>query len=595
MYHRSLWRIITVSFMVALFTFAIPLAANSNIQLKFDHNYTYSEMVSYLKAVSKAYPNITQLHKIGESYLGKDLLVLGITNHATGKDLEKPGYWIDGNLHSSEVFGAAICLKTIETLVAKYGNDPFITNLVDTRTIYIMPKLNPDGSDHYLTKPDGMRSSVRPHDSDSDGLLDEDPPEDLPGDRYITQIRVRDELGPMKTSPEDPRLLVPRKEDEKGEWRVYTEGIDNDKDGKFNEDGVGGLDINRNWPAYWQQEYVQSGSGPYALSEPETQAVAEFLHSHRNVSGILNYHMSGDFVFRPPCKPDFDPVTGEQLRFPPEDEAIYQVFGKKYSELINNQEVVVSYYSRNAPPPRYNALFGMFYDWGLTHYGAISWVPEVGRYPCDYDKDGRITEMERLKWNDTEMGGKIFVEWKSYNHPQLGKVEIGGFIGKLYNPTYKAYINLMCNPGPIYEDFLVKHTKWNLYLVSMSPHVKIIDIKTTPGDAGYYKIVASIQNQGFLPTHVTQYAISNKTAKTVKATISLKGANLVVGMEKVDLGHLPGISPAGRSRFARGQSSSSVKEVEWMVKTTGKAAPNVVIKAISEKGGTDTKKLTLKK
>jgi len=122
-----------------------------------------------------------------------------------------------------------------------------------------------------------MRSSVRPHDSDRDGLEDEDPGEDLNGDGYITQMRVKTELGGMKTSQEDPRLMDRRAEEEKGEWQVYSEGIDNDMDGRYNEDGVGGLDINRNWPSKWQQEYVQRGSGRYPLSEPETRAVAEFL------------------------------------------------------------------------------------------------------------------------------------------------------------------------------------------------------------------------------------------------------------------------------------------------------------------------------
>jgi len=235
-------------------------------ELKFDHNHTYGEVVAYLHNMVKAFPKLARVHNIGKSYLGKDLLVLEITNQDTGKGLEKPGYWIDGNLHAGEVMGTEVCLKTIHTLITQHGQDPFITNLVDTRTVYIMPKLNPDGSDHYLTKPDGMRSSVRPHDSDHDGLLDEDPPEDLIGDNNITQMRVRDETGPWKTSPDDPRLMVRRKEEEKGEWRVYSEGIDNDKDGRYNEDGVGGLDINRNWPARWQQEYLQRGAGRYPLS-----------------------------------------------------------------------------------------------------------------------------------------------------------------------------------------------------------------------------------------------------------------------------------------------------------------------------------------
>lgn len=572
--------IIFVAFLVIAFA---PSSRSNQLlayELNFNRNHLYEEVVAYLKWVTKTYPNITRLHNIGKSYLGKDLLVLEITNQTNGKASEKPGYWIDGNLHSSEVMGAEVCLKQIETMVTQYGKDPFITHIVDTRTTYIMPKLNPDGSDYYLTKPDGMRSSVRPYDDDGDSSLDEDPPEDLNGDGCITQIRIKDETGPWRTSPEDPRLMIRAKEDEKGEWRVYREGIDSDGDSRFNEDGVGGLDLNRNWPAQWHQEYVQRGAGPYPLSEPETRAVADFILSHPNFTGIINHHMSGNFVYRPPCNLVFDPVTGKQEEFFPEDEAIYQVFGKKYSEIINNQPVRKVY--GRGETPGYGAIWGVMIDWAYYQYGVFSWVPEMGslHHFCDDDKDRNVTEMERLRWNDKEMGGRIFVDWKPYDHPQLGQVEIGGFIPKLWDPVHKRYTNLMTLPHPFYFDLLEKHTKWNLYLISMSPLVRIVDVKVTPGEAGYFKIAADIQNRGYLPTNVTQQAIHNQTAKTVNAIIALKGATLVMGKEKVDLGHLPG-------------DRSLPVNVEWMVKTTGKKPAEAIIKAVSEKGGTDTKKISL--
>lgn len=577
-----------VSFSALLLVFAVHSgeSAAKSPELKFDHNHTFSEVAAYLDSVTKAYPKITKLHNIGKSYLGKDLLVLEITNHTNGEALEKPGYWIDGNLHSSEVMGAEVCLKTIDTLVTQYGKDPFITDLVDTRTVYIMPKLNPDGSDHYLTKPDGMRSSVRPHDADRDGLLDEDPPEDLNGDGNITMMRIKDEQGPMKTSSEDSRLMVRRTEEEKGEWRIYSEGIDNDKDGRFNEDGVGGLDINRNWPSRWQQEWIQRGAGPYPLSEPETRAVAEFLFSHSNVTGLINHHMAGNFVYRPPTNRNYDPITGEEVEMNRQDEAFFQVFGNKYREIINKQPVrkVLG----RGGPPREGAIWGVMIGWAYDHLGVFSWVPEMGSLNpyCDYDKSGRVTEFERLRWNDEELGGKIFVGWTPYDHPQLGKVEIGGFVRKLYDPKSKTYTNLMCYPGPVFEDFLTKHTEWNLYLASRSPSVRISGVKVSSFEAGFFKVTAKIQNQGFLPTNVTQQAVRNRTAKTVKATITLNGAKLIMGKENVDLGHLPGHTV---------RSSSPVQTVEWMVQASGKKAPTAVIKAVSEKGGTHTIEITLKK
>ncbi len=585
MFREGIW-------LSALFVFSVlvlignPQAVNAQIpELKFDHNHTLQEVVDYLNGMVNAYPKLARIHTIGKSYLSKDLLVMAISNRDTGKCKDKPAFWFDGNLHASEVMGAEVCLRTIHTLLTQYGKDPAITSLLDTRTLYIMPKLNPDGSDHYLTKPDSMRSSVRPHDSDRDGLMDEDPAEDLNGDGHITQMRVRDETGPWKTSSDDPRLMARRKEEETGEWKVYSEGIDNDKDGRYNEDGVGGLDINRNWPSRWQQEYLQRGSGRYPLSEPETRAVAEFLLAHRNVTGVVNHHMSGNFLYIPPTNRNFNPITGEETEVPPEDKAYFEIFGQKYTEIINNQPV------RNVlgrgEPPRQGAIWGVMIGWAYDHYGVYSYVPEMGSLApfCDYDKDNRVSEQEMLRWNDEKLEGKIFIDWKSYDHPQLGKVEIGGFIRKIYDPKYKSYTNLMCFPSPEFEDFLEKHTKWNLYLAAQSPLVRINEVKIHREEAGYVKITAGIQNQGFLPTNITQQAIINETAKTVEAMISLTGARMVMGKEKVDLGHLPGHTSL---------DPSPVQTVEWMVKITDQGTPKATITVVSEKGGIHSKEIQLK-
>jgi len=573
------WPRFAAAFSVALLLAitATPTSAQ-RADISFDHNHTFSEVADYLNAVVRAYPSITKLHNIGKSYEGRDLLVLEITNQGNGDGLSKPGFWMDGNLHASEVMGAEVCLKNIDTLVKGYGNDSSITDLVDTRTMYIMPKLNPDGSDYYLHNPDGMRSSVRPHDGDRDGALDDDPPEDLDGDGYILQMRVRDETGPMKTSSDDPRLMVGVEAGEMGEWRTYSEGIDNDGDGRFNEDGVGGLDINRNWPGQWQQEHIQSGAGPYPLSEPETRAVAEFLLSHRNVTGIINHHMAGNFVYRVPTATHFDPVTGEEQPMSQQDLGVLNFFGAKYTELINGQNVTPVF--GRGGPPRYGAIWGVMIGWGYDHYGVPSWVPEMGSYApfCDYDEDGNATEMERLRWNDTEMDGEIFVDWKPFNHPQLGEVEIGGWVGKVYDPSRGTYTNTMTTPGPVFEEFLAEHSSWNNWMASMSPLVRVTDVSAERVEAGIYKITAKVQNQGYLPTNVTDQAISNRTAKTVKVTITVRPGEVVFGDETVDIGHLQG-------------NRSLPETVEWMVRSGGGGMPRVMVTAVSEKGGTHQRAL----
>lgn len=585
---KKLWQIFPLTFLLLLYVVSFPGANAQPPELKFDHIHTYGEVAAYLQAAVTSYPKLAKLHKIGKSFLGKDLLVLEITNHATGPALEKPGYWIDGNMHSGEVFGGESCLNTIHTLISQYGKDPLITNIVDTRTFYIMPKLNPDGSDHAITKPDAMRSVVRPFDDDEDGQMDEDPSEDLNGDGYITMMRVKDENGPMRTSPDDPRLMVPASQGTdpskwKGEWRVFGEGVDNDKDGRFNEDGVGGIDINRNFPDQWQPSPISAFPGPYPLSEQESRAVADFLLTLRNLTGSINYHMTGNVAVFPPSNLHSDPMTGDKVLQPYEDELMYKRLGQKCVELNDTVKVQVFKIHGASPATWHGSIWGVYVDWIYYRLGIFSWIFEFGINPGAkeiFPSSGR--EIDRLRWSDENMGGKLFVNWQPYDHPQLGKVEIGGFLGKIYDPKYKTYTSVQCLPGPGYDKLLVNHTKWHLFLISQSPLVRITDLKVIPGESDYFTIKASIQNKGVLPTYVTKQALVGELAKTVKASISLTGASLVGGQEKADVGHLEGY-PA------------SAKNVEWVVKATGKGKPSVVVKAVSEKGGTDTKEVVLKK
>jgi hypothetical protein len=554
-------------------------------ELKFDHIHTFKEVASYLQKIQERYSEIAALHTIGESYLGKDLLVLEITNRSTGPGLEKPGLFIDGNLHSDEVFGGEVCLSTIQTLVTGYGVDPLVTELVDTRVYYIMPKLNPDGSDHAITKPDGLRSVVRPFDDDDDGLDDEDPPEDLNGDGYITRMRVREMNGPQKTSSEDPRLMVPAQQgsepgDWNGEWRVYTEGIDNDGDGRFNEDGVGGIDINRNFPEQWQPAPISFNPGSYPLSELESRAVADFLLSRPNLTGLINYHMSGNVVVYPPSNLRTDPITGDVVRQPYEDELTYERLGGKADELIEDVKVQVFKIHGASPATWHGSIWGVYVDWVYYRLGIFAWIFEVGVYPGVTDIFPSYGKpIERLRWSDEHMDGRLFLDWQAFDHPQLGKVEIGGFLNKIYDPRHETYTNVMCLPGPDYEKQLADHTKWHLYLMSQSPLVKIKGVEVTSLAEGLYKVEASVQNDGYLPTHVTQQALGSGTAKTVVASIALEGADVVSGEETIDLGHLPG-------------KSSPPQKPCWVVQARARN-PTAVIRAVSEKGGTDRKKIVL--
>lgn len=153
-------------------------------------------------------------------------------------------------------------------------------------------------------------------------------------------MRVADPSGTMKTSPDDPRLMVPLAQGTdpqswKGEWRVYSEGIDNDGDGRFNEDGVGGIDGNRNFPENWKPDPISTNPGPYPLSEPESRAVVDFHLTLDNLTGAINYHMAGNVAVYPPSNLQLDPLTGDVIRQPFEDGQSYKRLGGKAIELTS--------------------------------------------------------------------------------------------------------------------------------------------------------------------------------------------------------------------------------------------------------------------
>ncbi len=571
---------------------SIPAGVNLDVaevrtpqpEIVFDHIHTYQEVVDYLNAVAEHYPALTELHTIGKSYLGNDLLVLEITNRETGEGSSKPGYFIDGSLHSGEVFGGEVCLHTIQTLLTGYGTVPQITDLLDTRVFYVMPKLNPDGSEYAITMPGGMRSVVRPFDDDGDGVEDEDPSEDLNGDGYITRMRVRDENGSSRTSPEDPRLMERRQvgtdpNEWSGEFRVYSEGIDNDGDGRFNEDGVGGIDINRNFPEQWQPAPVSFNPGPYPLSEVESRAVADFLLSLPNLTGHVNYHMSGNVAVYPPSNLRTDPITGEVVQQPPQDVATYRMLGEKAIEFIDNAEVQVFKIHGASPATSHGSIWGVYVDWVYYRLGIFSWIFEVGIYPGVTDifpSYGK--EIERLRWSDENMDRALFADWEPYEHPQLGAVEIGGFLGKIKDPEYGTYTSVMCLPGPRYETELDNHTKWHLYLAGASPLIRIAELDAEPLEDNFFRIRARVENRGSLPSYVSEQALLGATAKPVRVSVSLRSATLVSGEESVDLGHVA--------------ARTSSEFVEWLVRVSGSEA-TVVLEAVSEKGGEDTRTLRL--
>jgi murein tripeptide amidase MpaA len=573
---------IGASFVVLFLLFiSLHLSGQEEGTIKIDwtHYHNHAETTAILKNFGEEYKDLCKLYSIGKSFQGKEIWCMEITDYSTGAPDTKPGMYIDGNTHAGEVSGAEVCLFDIEYLLHNYGKDPLVTKLLKKRVFYILPKINPDGSDSYLRKPaDPVDPDLKKVDDDEDGMLDEDGPDDLNGDGIISIMRIRDDNGPFLASSEDPRLMVQKEIDGKGEWRIIgSEGLDNDKDGRINEDPPGRARTvsNRNYPAFWAPEWIQSSAGSYPLSELEAKAQIDFILTHPNIAGVQAHHTHSGVILRPYCN------LGDE-HIPAQDMQNFMAIGALGTKITGYPVLsVYNDFTTNKSNPRH----GVFVDWAYDHFGALAFTTEIWKAPGETGRSvfEGTDENLAMAWNDKELGGKGFVNWTRYDHPQFGEIEIGGWNSNFFtqNP-----------PAKFMEEEWKKNCLFELKHAEMLPFLNIEEIGTESLGDNLFRITVVIVNEGFLPTYVTQKAIQNRLAKPIFATLKLEGAELLIGKPKVELGHIEGNTPvSSRSGFRRSTDPQNKKTVQWLVRVIERGAvAHVLVK--SQKAGTTKKKVS---
>ncbi len=260
-----------------------PVGSRPKVEIPWNRLYDEPEIHAHFARLEQAFPDLLRHEDIGRSTEGRAMRVYTLSDRSSGPDADKPAMWIDGNVHGNEVQGGEAVLYTAWYL-CENRNEPMVRELLENSVFHLMPLVNPDGRAHWFQKAhdsSSSRTGVQPTDDDRDGRLDEDPPNDLDGDGHITQMRKHlPGRGTHRQDPDDPRVLVPvapNDEGRRGDWVLLgEEGIDDDGDGRVNEDEVGGYDMNRAWPSMWEPEHVQGGAGPYPLYWPETSSIARY-------------------------------------------------------------------------------------------------------------------------------------------------------------------------------------------------------------------------------------------------------------------------------------------------------------------------------
>lgn len=568
------------------------------------------------------------LSSIGTTLEGRDIWLVQVANPGGTPVAERPGVLVVANLTGKHLVGSSHAVEIVRYLL---GSDA--GSLLDETVVYVVPRLNPDGAEQFFASPrNDVAGNRLPFDGDNDGRVDEDGPEDLNGDGAITVMRVPDESGAYMELEADPRLLATADPDEgeSGAYEVYWEGTDDDGDGFYNEDWVGGVDIDRNF----QHAYPYYGhvAGPHMVSERESRALMDFVISHRNIAAILTFGLSDNLVTPPNgqgeladavqldlerfaaasnmdvfengvygsggggggggfgfgffggggfrgAQPgrDNDPNQGRRpsTTVHRDDQPYFRTVSDAYREITGIESIGLN---REAE--------GAFFQYGYFQFGVPSFstpgwgLPEAASDEAEGEGGGQggrsggqtrggddSSADARLLGALEGAGIDAFAEWTPYDHPQLGQVEIGGFLPFVtVNPPEAELAEL----GRAHGEFVER-------LAGMLPRVRIVDSGVTAHGGGVFTVEVEVENAGFLPTALQHGVVAGAVDPTT--------VQIMVDPDDV----LTGAAKTGTIRKLDG---SGVRErFTWVIR--GSSGSRVEIRVRAQKGGTDTTTVTL--
>lgn len=541
---------------------------NPKVQISFNRYYTAEGLATLSKKIANAYPNLVRRKSIGKSAKGKDIWMLEVSNFKKGNPDRKPAFYVDGNIHSNEIQGGEICIYTAWYLTENFGHNEYITNMLNDRTFYIVPTINPDARNDYMKEPNtphSPRSGMIALDDDRDGKFDEDGYDDINGDGSITMMRRKSDHGMFIVDPKDPRKMIQIGPDDVVTTQRYeylgNEGIDNDGDGRINEDSHGYYDPNRDWGWKWQPDYIQRGAYKYPFSLPETRAVADFVLSRPNIAGAQSFHNSGGMILRGPgAREDLATYNRQDIR-------IYDAIGKKGEKMLPGYRYLTVYKDLYS-------VFGGELDWFYGSRGIYTFTNEIftsfayykkkngGRNQTyDFDKD--------LLMNDA------FTPWREFDHPTYGKIEVGGFKKNFGRAT----------PGFMLEEEAHRNMAFTFYHAYHMPNLSIAKISEKKMSGGLKEVTVTIKNDRLMPTHASQDLKYNITRPDF---VSISGVKVIAGMivNNADFNVTTEQKTNPSKIRVRNIPGNSVVKVRWIMKGNSK----FTITVDSEKGGLITKR-----
>ena len=547
---------------------------------RFDRYLRHDELCEWLEEIAEEHPGLVTLESYGKSHEGRDLWLVAVTDSATGSHDSKPAHWVDASIHAVELTATVAACHLVHRLVTGFGTDDTVTRALQTRTFYVVPRVNPDGAEWVMAdRPRFRRSSVRAWPwSDGHrwpGLQNED----VDGDGRILQMRIPDPNGGWTPHPEDARLLIPVPAEGTATstptYRTLTEGFVADYDG-FTIDtprSVEGLDMNRNFPAGWGTSVP--GSGDHPLSEPEIDALVRAISARPNICGYNAYHTSGGVLLRPSS-------TQADAKLAPLDVWTWKQLAERGTSLTGYPAHSV-YEDFTWDPSQ--TMSGAADDWAYEHLGVYGWTTEfwdivhaaTGTKQSThfwYTGPSDAEALAVLRWCD-EHHPEGYVDWYPFEHPQLGSVELGGW-NDLHTWTNPPLSRLRQEVEP--------HADFAVYQALCSPMLEVPHCRAEALGDDTWRVEAGISNTGWLPTDVSALARKQHLVKPV--TVEIEGLSadrfdVLDGPARRKLGQL-----AGRAalRFTDGNDGTPDRALAtWLVRAP--AGSTVRITAAHDRAG----------
>lgn len=483
----------------------------------------YEELSQYLHTLEEAVPHLVRVYSIGASPLGRPLLVAEVTNQGTGEAAQKASLWIDGNSRGRDTASSVACLAILHKLASEQGRDELVTDILDRFAFYIMPRVCPDEAEEYLLNGGGaaeIRAGVMPRDIDEDG--------------QVLQMRQRHPLGEWKVCPEDERLLIPRlPEDREGVfYHLYREGV--------------------------CSEDVRLSA---AARRTEWQARDDFLRSVKTISAALSLGSGSEGIL-------VSGLAGKTA----EDRDLWRLLGRRFSSLAE-----VPCVERDDDCDEWaDALY--------KEQGILALSVQLWNLPRLLGLDSAApfsaeSQLKALQWLDKELGGTGFEPWHSFNHPQLGSVDIGGWdlMQTWYNPPAGGFLQGYCNihvalaldfagllPCLNFGAFSDSTVGW-----AESPDVNSEDL------IPLRRISLELSNTGYLPTWITARAKELADNSGVRLALELLEGGRILSHDSVrHIGSLAGLVSAhlgeeGNSVLGGAPAEKRSLQVSWIVSGEG--------------------------